>query len=82
MVIGFGAVGYLWAYIMLRCFKPYLPEEDPNAHDESVLLHDIDEAEDDTSAETAEDEEAEELVDDEKASAKDSEAVAGGNADE
>ena len=43
VLIGFGAVGYLWAYIMLRCFKPYLPEEDLHAHDESVLLHEVDE---------------------------------------
>lgn len=42
VLIGFGAVGYLWAYIMLRCFKPYLPEEDLHAHDESVLLHEVD----------------------------------------
>ena len=42
VVIGFGAVGYLWAYIMLRCFKPYLPEEDLHAQDESVLLHEAD----------------------------------------
>lgn len=42
VLIGFGAVGYLWAYIMLRCFKPYLPEEDLHAQDESVLLHEAD----------------------------------------
>lgn len=42
VLIGFGAVGYLWAYIMLRCFRPYLPEEDLHAHDESVLLHEAD----------------------------------------
>ncbi len=27
VIIGFGAAGYLWAYMLLRCFKPYLPEE-------------------------------------------------------
>ena len=27
VIIGFGAVGYLWGYMMLRCFKPFLPEE-------------------------------------------------------
>lgn len=27
LMVGFGAVGYLYAYFMLKCFKPYLPEE-------------------------------------------------------
>ena len=27
---------------MTGCFKPYLPEEDLHAHDESVLLHEAD----------------------------------------
>lgn len=26
VLIGFGALGYLYAYFMLKCFKPYLPE--------------------------------------------------------
>ena len=49
VLIGFGAVGYLWAYIMLKCFKPYLPEEDLHAHDESVLLHEVDKDSDEES---------------------------------
>ena len=43
VIIGFGLVGYLWGYIMLRCFKPYLPKEDLHAYDESVLIHDEEE---------------------------------------
>ncbi len=62
VLIGFGAVGYLWAYIMLRCFKPYLPEEDLHAHDESVLLHEVDEDLDEESGDT--DNDAEQTVDD------------------
>jgi len=59
VVIGFGAVGYLWAYIMLRCFKPYLPEEDLHAHDESVLLHEADAEDMDAEDADAEDVDAE-----------------------
>ena len=62
VLIGFGAVGYLWAYIMLRCFKPYLPEEDLHAHDESVLLHEVDKDLDEESGDT--DNDAEQTVDD------------------
>lgn len=62
VVIGFGAVGYLWAYIMLRCFKPYLPEEDLHAHDESVLLHEVDKDLDEESGDT--DNDAKQTVDD------------------
>ena len=33
-------------YALIMCmqvfFKPYLPEEDLHAHDESVLLHEVD----------------------------------------
>ena len=53
---------YLWAYIMLRCFKPYLPEEDLHAHDESVLLHEVDKDLDEESGDT--DNDAEQTVDD------------------
>ena len=62
VLIGFGAVGYLWAYIMLRCFKPYLPEEDLHAHDESVLLHEVDKDLDEESGDT--DNDVEQTVDD------------------
>lgn len=37
-MVGFGAVGYLYAYFMLRCFKPYLPQEEE--HDDEWYLED------------------------------------------
>ena len=78
VLIGFGAVGYLWAYIMLRCFKPYLPEEDLHAHDESVLLHAADAEDADAEDADAEDMDAEnadaENADAENADAEDADA--------
>lgn len=44
-MVGFGAVGYLFAYFMLKCFKPYLPEEE--YHEDTWTLDD--ETEDDES---------------------------------
>ena len=60
VIIGFGLVGYLWGYIMLRCFKPYLPEEDLHAYDDSVLIHDEEEDTDVSGDEDSDDSEDEE----------------------
>lgn len=50
LMVGFGAVGYLYAYFMLKCFKPYLPEEE--LHDDVWYVPDEVE---DTEDENAED---------------------------
>ena len=59
-MVGFGAVGYLFAYFMLKCFKPYLPEEDLHAYDDSVLIHDEEEDTDVSGDEDSDDSEDEE----------------------
>ncbi len=56
-MVGFGAVGYLYAYFMLRCFKPYLPQEEE--HDDEWYLEDDDEESDDEADETENHEESE-----------------------
>lgn len=33
VIIGFGVMGYMYSYFMLKCFKPYLPEEKVSADD-------------------------------------------------
>lgn len=61
-MVGFGAVGYLYAYFMLKCFKPYLPEEEE--HDDEWYLEDEDdeENEDNEESEDEEDEKSEDVV--------------------
>ena len=44
-MVGFGAVGYLFAYFMLKCFKPYLPEEEYH-EDERTLDDETDDTDD------------------------------------
>lgn len=76
-MVGFGAVGYLYAYFMLRCFKPYLPQEEE--HDDEWYLED--EEEEDEEAE----DEADEVEDGEESDGKASETEAeesAGEADE
>lgn len=51
-LVGFGLVGYIYAFFMLRCFKPYLPEEEVDNGDDWTLEE---EDEDDTAEENAED---------------------------
>ncbi len=58
VMVGFGAVGYLYAYFMLRCFKPYLPQEEE--HDDEWYLEDDDEESDDEADGTGDDDEADE----------------------
>lgn len=45
VVIGFGILGYLYAYFMLRCFKPYLPEAVKTADDLEFRIADVGEDE-------------------------------------
>lgn len=59
-MVGFGIIGYVAAYFMLRCFKPYLPEESGEDEAEWTLE---DEAEDEAGDETAEDEAGDETED-------------------
>lgn len=44
LMVGFGALGYLYAFFMLKCFKPYLPEE--IEHDDNWYLEDEEDEED------------------------------------
>lgn len=44
IMVGFGGVGYLYAYLMLKCFKPYLPEEE--YRDDEWTLDDEEEEDD------------------------------------
>lgn len=37
VLVGFGLVGYIFAFFMLRCFKPYLPEEEADSGDDWSL---------------------------------------------
>lgn len=47
VLIGFGIVGYLNSYFLLRCFKPYLPEERKvtDDYDYKLVFEEDDEAE-------------------------------------
>ena len=42
VIIGLGLVGYLWGYLMYRCFKPFLPEE-KNVADTEFHFDDVEE---------------------------------------
>lgn len=81
-MVGFGAVGYLYAYFMLRCFKPYLPQEEE--HDDEWYLEDEDEEDDEAEdeADEAEDEETEDEADGAEDEETDSEVGETGNHEE
>lgn len=66
-MVGFGAVGYLYAYFMLRCFKPYLPQEEE--HDDEWYLEDEEEEADEAEDGETEDE-ADEIESDEESGGK------------
>ena len=60
-LIGFGIIGYLYAFFMLKCFKPYLQTEAGEHGDDMDWRVDVEEQEDDDQNEDVDEEEQGEI---------------------